>query len=89
MSSALHVEKLSVYYGQHHALKPLDFNVSPKELIGIIGPNGAGKTSLINALCGHVKHTGQVKIDGTLLKKRQNRQKLLGLVPQDLSLIHI
>ena len=86
MSSALHVEKLSVYYGHHHALKPLDFEVTPKELIGIIGPNGAGKTSLIKALCGHAKHSGRVTIDGKLLKKRQNRQKLLGLVPQDIGL---
>ena len=86
MSPALHVEGLSVSYGDHKALKPLSFDVLPKELIGIIGPNGAGKTSLIKALCGHIKHNGRVKIDDTLVGKRHNRQKLLGLVPQDIGL---
>ena len=86
MTSALNVEDLSVHYGNHNALKPLSFLVQPKELIGIIGPNGAGKTSLTKALCGKVKHEGVVEINGTRVQKRQNRQKLLGLVPQDIGL---
>jgi len=86
MVSALHVADLSVSYGLHQALKPLNLDVYSKELIGIIGPNGAGKTSFIKALCGHIKHKGHVEITGTVVKKRQNRQKLLGLVPQDIGL---
>lgn len=86
MTSALNVEDLSVHYGSHNALKTLSFKVQPKELIGIIGPNGAGKTSLTKALCGKVKHEGVVEINGTRVLKRQNRQKLLGLVPQDIGL---
>jgi len=86
VTSALHVEGLAVAYGDLQALKPLSFNVNSKELIGIIGPNGAGKTSLIKALCGHVNHDGGVKIGGMAVGKRHNRQKLLGLVPQDIGL---
>ncbi len=86
MTFALHVEGLAVSYGDHQALHPLDLDVLPGELIGIIGPNGAGKTSFIRALCGKLKIKGSIKIDGNDIGKRQNRQRLLGLVPQDIGL---
>jgi len=86
VTSVLHVEGLAVSYGDFQALKPLSFDVNPKELIGIIGPNGAGKTSLIKTLCGHINHEGNIKIDGKEVGKRHSRQKLLGLVPQEIGL---
>mgnify|MGYP000026467874 CR=1 FL=1 len=86
MTTALHVSDLSVRYGDHQALKNLSLNVEPGELIGVIGPNGAGKTSFIKALCGRVHYDGNVQIGDTRLKRRQNRQPLLGLVPQDIGL---
>lgn len=86
MTSALRVSDLSVHYGKHHALKNIDLEINSGELIGIIGPNGAGKTSFINALCGRVDYDGLVQIGDTRLKRGNNRQKLLGLVPQDIGL---
>ncbi|MEP3891875.1 MAG: ABC transporter ATP-binding protein [Hellea sp.] len=86
MSPTLRVFELSVHYGNHQALKSLDLDINAGELIGIIGPNGAGKTSLIKALCGRVNYDGYVQIGDTRLKRGHNRQKLLGLVPQDIGL---
>jgi ABC-2 type transport system ATP-binding protein len=86
MTTALRVSQLSVRYGDYHALKSLQLDIDPGELIGIIGPNGAGKTSFIKALCGRVNYTGLVQIGDTKLKRGHNRQKLLGLVPQDIGL---
>lgn len=86
MTAALRVSDLSVHYGKHHALKGIDLEISAGELIGIIGPNGAGKTSFIKALCGRVNYDGYVQIGDTRLKRGHNRQKLLGLVPQDIGL---
>ena len=86
MTSALRVSGLSVHYGHHHALKNLDLDITAGELIGIIGPNGAGKTSFIKALCGRVNYDGYVQIGDKRLKRAHNRQKLLGLVPQDIGL---
>lgn len=86
MTSALRVSDLSVHYGKHHALKNIDLEINSGELIGIIGPNGAGKTSFIKALCGRVDYDGLVQIGDTRLKRGNNRQKLLGLVPQDIGL---
>lgn len=86
MTPALHVKELAVSYGSHQALHPLSLDVLPGELIGVIGPNGAGKTSFIKALCGVINHDGHIDIDGTRVIRRHNRQKLLGLVPQDIGL---
>jgi len=86
MTTALRVSELSVHYGDFHALKTLELEIEPGELIGIIGPNGAGKTSFIKALCGRVNYDGYVQIGDTRLKRGHNRQKLLGLVPQDIGL---
>ncbi len=86
MTAALRVSDLSVHYGDYHALKGLELEIAPSELVGIIGPNGAGKTSFIKALCGRVNYDGYVQIGDTRLKRGHNRQKLLGLVPQDIGL---
>lgn len=86
MTTALRVSDLSVHYGDHHALKSLELEIEAGELIGIIGPNGAGKTSFIKALCGRVHYDGYVQIGDRRLKRGHNRQKLLGLVPQDIGL---
>lgn len=86
MTSTLRVSDLSVHYGDHRALKSLNLDVETGELVGIIGPNGAGKTSFIKALCGRVNYDGYVQIGDTRLKRGHNRQKLLGLVPQDIGL---
>lgn len=82
----LRIEGLNVYYGDHHALKALNLQAYAGELIGVIGPNGAGKTSLIKALCGRLKHNGNMEIDGHALRYGEDRRKLIGLVPQDIGL---
>jgi len=86
MTTALRVSELSVYYGDYQALKTLELDIEAGELIGIIGPNGAGKTSFIKALCGRIHYDGYVQIGDKRLKRGHNRQKLLGLVPQDIGL---
>ena len=86
MTAALRVSDVSVNYGDHQALKQLNLSIEPSELIAVIGPNGAGKTSFVNALCGRVNYDGFIQIGDTRLKRGHNRQKLLGLVPQDIGL---
>ena len=86
MTAALRVSGVSVNYGDHQALKQLNLSIEPSELIAVIGPNGAGKTSFVNALCGRVNYDGFIQIGDTRLKRGHNRQKLLGLVPQDIGL---
>jgi ABC-2 type transport system ATP-binding protein len=42
-------------YGRQPALRGVDFEADPGELLAVIGPNGAGKTTLLSILAGIVK----------------------------------
>ncbi|KJR46007.1 hypothetical protein UF75_3591 [Desulfosporosinus sp. I2] len=43
VKNAVHVENLSVYYGQTPAITGVCLDVDDGEYLGIIGPNGGGK----------------------------------------------
>jgi len=42
-------------YGDREALRGVDLDADPGELVAIIGPNGAGKTTLLSILAGILK----------------------------------
>jgi ABC-2 type transport system ATP-binding protein len=48
----LSVRGLSKRYGEREALREIDFDVHPGELVAVVGPNGAGKTTLLSILAG-------------------------------------
>ena len=59
--SLLRLEALSKKFGDHWALKEIDFSIEQGEIIGLIGPNGAGKTTLFNLITGrHRPNSGRV-----------------------------
>jgi ABC-2 type transport system ATP-binding protein len=45
-------------YGDREALRGIDLDADPGELVAIIGPNGAGKTTLLSILAGILKPDG-------------------------------
>ena len=52
-------------FGGVSALKNVDVEVRPAEVLGIIGPNGSGKTSLVNVMSGHLQpDSGEVRFLG-------------------------
>ncbi len=56
---------LSKWYSGVHALKNVDLDIQPGEVVGLVGDNGAGKSTLINILAGvHGPDAGQVLFDG-------------------------
>lgn len=79
-------EKLNLYYGENHALKDVDMNISPNAVTAFIGPSGCGKSTFLkslnrmNDLVENVKIEGKVLLDGeniydagvdtTLLRKK-------------------
>lgn len=60
----LRIENLHVYYGAIHALKGLDVEVRPGEIVSIIGSNGAGKSTLLRTISGLIRaREGRVLAD--------------------------
>ncbi|MFA9466923.1 MAG: ATP-binding cassette domain-containing protein, partial [Velocimicrobium sp.] len=49
METAIHIDNLSVYYGETAAIKNICLDVKQGEFLGIIGPNGGGKSTLLKA----------------------------------------
>ncbi|MBY5267820.1 metal ABC transporter ATP-binding protein [Spiribacter salinus] len=77
---ALHVEDLTVTYGERPALWDIDLDIPPGVLAGIIGPNGAGKSTLIRAILDLVRRSaGHVRLFGHPYRAQRLR---VGYVPQ-------
>jgi len=76
------------YKGGHQALKGIDLDIRPGEILALLGPNGAGKTTLISTICGLVTPTsGTVSVAGNdIIKHYRQTRMLIGLVPQELTL---
>lgn len=74
-------------YGNQVALRGVNFDVVPGELLALLGPNGAGKTTLIRAICGrHRLDSGTVEFLGEPIATNDRRQRaMLGFVPQELA----
>ncbi|WP_104401677.1 sugar ABC transporter ATP-binding protein [Vibrio penaeicida] len=74
-----------------HALKKINFEIHPGEVVGLVGENGAGKSTLMKVIYGAYQHDGgQVLIDGQPVKFENPRQAMtqgIGMVFQEQSLI--
>ncbi|HSQ21948.1 MAG TPA: ABC transporter ATP-binding protein [Coriobacteriia bacterium] len=52
--AAIQVEGLRYAYGDLEAVRGIDFDVQPGEILGFLGPNGAGKSTTIKMLTGQL-----------------------------------
>jgi heme ABC exporter ATP-binding subunit CcmA len=60
----LTVQKLSKAYGFFWALKDLNLDLPPGELVALLGPNGAGKTTLLKLIAGLIPPSlGKIELD--------------------------
>lgn len=65
-------------FGAHVALRPIDLEIAPGDVVGLLGPNGSGKSTLLRILVGLVApHGGTAEVagvplrgDGTAIRKR-------------------
>jgi ABC-2 type transport system ATP-binding protein/ribosome-dependent ATPase len=72
-------------FGGFTAVRDVNLEVQPGEIVGLLGANGAGKTTLIKMLLGLTRATsGSVRLFGEP-PSRQTRSRL-GYVPQSLGL---
>jgi ABC-2 type transport system ATP-binding protein len=74
----LKVESLEKYYGDFHALKGVNLQVTAGEIFGLLGPNGAGKTTMLRMLVGLIKpSSGSVTFFG-----KDNLNDLKNVLPR-------
>jgi simple sugar transport system ATP-binding protein len=66
MATALiSVRDLHKWYAGVHALRGVNLDVQPREVVGLVGDNGAGKSTLIKILSGvHRPDQGDILIEG-------------------------
>ena len=84
--SLLRLEELQVSYGGIRAVKGIDVEVHPGELVCLIGANGAGKTTTLKAVTGLVRSAGgRILYDGqdlSGLKVHEIARRGLAMVPE-------
>jgi branched-chain amino acid transport system ATP-binding protein len=74
---ALALEALEVSYAGVPAVRGIDLDVGPGEIVGLVGPNGAGKSSTLHAVMGVVGIAGgDVRFHGRSLR---------GLAPEQMA----
>lgn len=78
-------QQLSKTYGDHQALKAIDFHVEGKGCHVFLGVNGAGKTTTMGILTGLVHaSSGSASILGLdCLRERQKVAQKVGYLPQE------
>lgn len=77
---AVHIDNLSVYYGQTPAIAGVCLDVEAGEYLGIIGPNGGGKSTLLKAIVGLLPPaSGTVQVFGRDAKEKKT---MIGYIPQ-------
>jgi ABC-type branched-subunit amino acid transport system ATPase component len=62
--ASLDVHEVTIAYGGVIAVDRASFDVPAGQIVGLIGPNGAGKTTMMDGICGFVRTTGTITIDG-------------------------
>lgn len=63
---------LNLWYGEDHALKNINLEISENEVTAIIGPSGCGKSTFIKTLNRMVELIPVVKISGDIIYKGKN-----------------
>jgi branched-chain amino acid transport system ATP-binding protein len=82
---ALTVADLRVRYGSVQAVRGVGFTLPPGTSAALFGHNGAGKSSTLQAICGFVRGTGTVTVDGEDMSNRDVRTRIgrgISLVPE-------
>jgi branched-chain amino acid transport system ATP-binding protein len=83
----LHLDRVSVTYGQIRALSDVSLEVDQGEIVTLIGANGAGKSTVLKVALGLVRPiAGQVRWDDAPLRRERTHEIVnkyrVGYVPE-------
>jgi len=79
----LEISELGVSYDTVKVLENLTFSLEPGTFTALVGPNGTGKSSLLKALAGLVKASGEVQLNGCGTLAAGARMEAIAYMPQD------
>lgn len=89
--TAIKIDNLNKWYGDHHVLKDVSLNISEGEIMVVCGPSGSGKSTLIRSL-NHLEEyqEGVVSVFGQPLSRDRQSHKIIhqtmGMVFQNFNL---
>jgi simple sugar transport system ATP-binding protein len=87
--AVLQVQGINKSFGAVQALKDVDFEVRPGEVVALIGDNGAGKSTLINVITGVLApDSGEIIFEGErveFISPHDARERGIETVYQDLA----
>ena len=88
MTSALQIDDLHKWFGNHHVLDGFNLRLEKGEVWGLLGPNGCGKSTVLNIVCKLLSYdAGQVQLMGEPLSELSYRARgLVGLCTQHCAL---
>ncbi len=90
MKEQLYVKNVTVQYKGHIGIKNATFSLKGGEIIGLIGADGSGKSSLLHAIAGVERFTGEIIYDDVSYHNPKEAQPLkskMGLMPQGIGLV--
>jgi branched-chain amino acid transport system ATP-binding protein len=70
MSALLEIRELCAFYGRVQVLFGLDLEVEEGGVTTLLGANGAGKTTMLRAISGMLRTTGEIRFAGKRITGR-------------------
>src|SRR4029079_4111095 len=84
---ALRLDAVSQRFGDFVAVKDVNLDVAPGELVALLGPSGCGKSTLLRIISGFIHQSeGSVLFDGQPVDHLSPRHRGVGIVFQNYAL---
>lgn len=87
MDSRVHLDNISMKFGDFTAVHPLDLDIQSGEFFSFLGPSGCGKTTLLNIVSGFLEPTtGSVNIGNEPMAAVPANKRPTSMIFQNLAL---